>query len=112
MYDQRRDGEGHEQVNGSGNRADVRARVHSVGDDKAGDHRVKQRFGIVIAQHSGQPHARPHPDLSADVLDCGHHGEGEGRRPERREAERRARHGVGADARGVIIRRAGDETGA
>src|SRR5262249_57825633 len=66
---------------------------------------------VVLADRPGQAPSRDETDPRAHELDGGHQGEREEGRPQERVAEGRARDGVCRDPAGVVVGRAGDETG-
>lgn len=103
-------GIGNEHVDRGRDRPDVGARVEGVGDDER-DHGRVEGTGIVLLEHAGQPVARHQADLGAHVLDGRHHRQHHKRGPERRVAVLGAGLRVGPDARGIVVRRAGDQAG-
>ncbi len=104
--DDRRDR--HEQVDGRRDGSDVRPGVQRVGDHQ-GDHGRIEGAGVVLPEHARQAPSAHQADLGAHVLDGRHHRQHRERQPERREAVLRSGLGVGPDARGIVVRCAGDE---
>jgi hypothetical protein len=68
-------------------------------------------LAITCAHVARQAAAGDPPDLAADQLDGGHQRIGQQHGPQQAVAEPRAGLGIGGDARGIVVGRAGDQPG-
>ncbi len=92
--------------------AEIRAQVDGVGDDQERNQGEHHDARIVPLQVAGDTAARHPSDPRADFLDGAHQRPAKEEGPAEVEAELRAGLGIGGDAAGIVVRGAGDESGA
>ena len=90
----------------------IRRDVDDVGDDQQDHHADQKPARRVLAQIGCDAFAGDAPDAGADQLNRNHEGQREKHRPDHAGAKLRAGLGVSGDAGWVIVRSAGDHTGA
>ena len=90
-------------------RAQIGADVDDVGEQQQAHDDPQQPGRIVRADIAGDPHSGHTADAGADLLDRGHQREGEQHHPAHAKAELCPSLGVGGDAAGIVVRRAGDQ---
>jgi hypothetical protein len=104
-----------QQVHPRADRDEVGRDVERVGDDERADEQPDDDAPRATESHDqelAEPLAGRERGPVADLLHAGHQGEGDERHPQHPEAELRAGLRVGGDARGIVVRGPGNETGA
>ncbi len=89
--------------------AQVRAQVDRIRDEKQADAKVEDGLCEMPADVRGQPAPGLERNAGAGLLCRGHERNGEKRRPQLPIPECGTRLRIGADARGIVVGRAGDE---
>ncbi len=85
--------------------------VDGIGHDQKPHGEPQQAFGIMTLDHPGQTFPCHQADPAAHLLDGHHRGDQEEAHPIHPVAVPGAGYGVGGDAGGVVIGRAGDKPG-
>src|SRR5262249_55898951 len=91
--------------------ADVGARVDRVGNEESAYYAEENPPRIVLLQHAGQATPGHHPDLRAEELHRRHHRKSDYGDPQSSISESGTGGRVGAYARRIVVRGAGDESG-
>ena len=100
--------EAHHQLGRFAHRGQVGADIDGVGDEQQRHQRVTSQRGITSPMLPARPWPVTRP-IARRPLDRHHQREGEQQGPEQVEAELRARPGLGGDAAGIVVGRAGDQ---
>ena len=93
-------------------RGDIRGQVERVGRQQQSDHGPQHYWRKIALDVGGQAAPRNAADARADELDRDHQRQRQRHGPQHRVAELRAGLGIGGDAAGIVVRRAGDQAGA